>query len=281
MKLSEIYRGERPDTPESAGLEAALRAACELAEGAWEDVPVVREELVRTLAGLPASVDALSEASIREVALALACARREDAALARLEADYWSGVRGALAAMQLPDDVREEVEQEVRRKLLVGDPPKLVGYAGRGSLRGLLKVTATRTAISMLRKSGREGPGDDAVVDATGERDPELAFLEARYRAVFREAFEEAVAGLGPRERNLLRLHFLRRMTLEQLATMYGVHRATIVRHLAKARMSIERATKAGLRERLRADRREVDSVLDLIRSRYDVSVERMLGTME
>ena len=72
----------------------------------------------------------------------------------------------------------------------MGDPPKLLGYAGKGALRGLLKVTATRTAISMLRKGGRVGPGDDPVLDPEASRDFEASFLKERYRGAFREAFE-------------------------------------------------------------------------------------------
>ncbi len=279
MSLHAIYREARPEMPGEAVTEEALASAVARARQAWPAIAHDEEALVRALAGLPASVTALEDRAIVEVALCVACGRGDAAALARLEAEYLDGARAALAAMKLDDALRDEALQETRRKLLVGDPPKLVGYAGRGSLRGLLKVTATRTAISMLRKAGREAPGDDAVVDVDGERDPELAYLKARYRAVFRDAFADAVAGLEPRERNLMRLHFLRRVTLERLATMYGVHRATIVRHLAAIRESIERATKAGLRERLGADRAEVDEVLDLIRSRYDASVERLLRT--
>jgi len=280
-RLIDVYRAERPDAPDDPSLAADLDAACALARAAFDGVSVDDEALARALAGLPAPAGELSPDAVREVALALACADGQRAALDALEREYFDGVRGALGAMKLAPELRDEVEQEVRRKLLVGDPPKLVGYAGRGSLRGLLKVTATRTAISMLRKAGREAPGDDALVDASGERDPELAFLKARYRGVFRDAFAEAVASLEPRERNLLRLHFLRKMTLESLATMYGVHRATIVRHLAKIRDSIDRATRAAMRERLGADRREVDSVMELIASRFDASVERLLRTEE
>jgi hypothetical protein len=62
---------------------------------------------------------------------------------------------------------------------------------------------------------------------------------------------------------------------------MYGVHRATIVRQLATIRETIERATHRGLQTRLGADRREVEGVMDLIRSRFDASVERLLRTRE
>jgi RNA polymerase sigma-70 factor (ECF subfamily) len=286
--LAKVYLAERPDArdvddPGAQRLEAELRRVCDVASDAWDDVEVEPEALVVALAALPKPVGELETSQIVEVALALACARGAPRALARLEAEYFPTARRALDAMKLGGDLEAEVLQEVRTKLLVpdGGPARIVGYAGRGSLRGLLKVTATRTALSMLRKAGREGPGDDAIVEAVGERDPELAYLEARYRAVFRDAFEEAVAALEPRERNLMRLHFLRKVTLEALADMYGVHRATIVRQLARVRDQLDRATQRSLRDRLGADEREVKSVMELIRSRFDVSVERLLRTTD
>ena len=278
--LAEVYRRARPDASDADSLEADLAGLCALARASLDGVALDDAALVEALAGLPKAAAEVSRDAVVELALGLACARGDDAALRRLERDHFDGARGALRAMKLSSDEQGEELQEVRRKLLVGDPPKIAGYAGRGSLRGLIKVTATRAALSMRRKSGREGPGDEALLDEPGERDPELAYLKARYRRVFREAFEEAVGALEPRERNLLRLHFLRKVTLDALATMYGVHRATIVRHLAKIRDTIERTTRAALQERLGADRREAEDVLDLIASRYDVSVERLLATM-
>lgn len=272
------YRDARPDAPEQA--DAALSAAVERAER-WPEVDA--DVLVDALASLGPTIDALSTERVDEVALALACAAGSAKALRHLEREYFPVVERALRRMKLSEAIADEVAQEVRRKLLVGEdgPPKIVGYAGRGSLRGLLKVTATRTALSLLRREGRVAPGDQPVVDAEGEPDPELDFLKERYRGVFRAAFEDAVEKLSPRERNLLRLHFLRKVTLDALATMYGVHRATIVRHLAKIRDDLERATRKGLQRELGAERREVESVMELIQSRLDASVERMLRTME
>lgn len=272
------YRDARPDAPEQA--DAALSAAVERAER-WPEVDA--DVFVDALASLGPTIDALSTERVDEVALALACAAGSAKALRHLEREYFPVVERALRRMKLSEAIADEVAQEVRRKLLVGEdgPPKIVGYAGRGSLRGLLKVTATRTALSLLRREGRVAPGDQPVVDAEGEPDPELDFLKERYRGVFRAAFEDAVEKLSPRERNLLRLHFLRKVTLDALATMYGVHRATIVRHLAKIRDDLERATRKGLQRELGAERREVESVMELIQSRLDASVERMLRTME
>ncbi|MCA9615272.1 MAG: sigma-70 family RNA polymerase sigma factor, partial [Myxococcales bacterium] len=264
-RLSEVYRAARPDAS-SVTAEGALEEAAARQAARWAGLD--EEALVRAWAALPAAFDALDDPSRDEVGLALACANGLPNAWRELERTCFGPALAALKAMKLEGDLEAEVMQEVRRKLLVAEdgPAKIVGYAGRGSLPALVKVTATRTAISMLRKLGRQAPGDDAIVDVTGETDPELAFLKERYRAAFREAFAEAVQTLEAHERNLLRLHFLRKVTLEKLAEMYGVHRATVVRQLAQVRATIEKRTRAGLVERLAADRREIDSVMELVK---------------
>lgn len=279
--LADIYRAVRPEVADG-DLEERLAALCRAGAQEWPRVDA--SQLVAALAALPSEAAALDEEAAREVALALGCAAGDGEALARFEQLYLEPLPRVLGAMKLDRALLDDVAQETRRKLLVsedGASPRIVGYAGRGSLAGLVKVTATRTAITLLRKTGRESPGDDAILDATGERDPELGFLKAHYRAAFREAFEDAIGSLGARERNLLRLHFLRKVTLDALATMYGVHRATIVRQLASVRDELERATKKGLRARLGVSAAELDSVMDLIKSRFDASVERLLRTME
>ncbi|MEM9072171.1 MAG: sigma-70 family RNA polymerase sigma factor [Myxococcota bacterium] len=240
-------------------------------------VTIDREVLDAALRALPNVDDARGV----EVALALACGAQDPRALRILEDRYLGALPRAIAHMKLSPALVDDVLQEVRRKLLVGDPPKIVEYAGKGSLRGLLRVTATRTAISMIRKTKRIDVGDDPVIDPEASHDFEASFLKAEYRGAFRSAFETAIGDLDGHERNLLRLHFLGRVTLEKLATMYGVHRATIVRRLAKIREELAKQTHAGLREALAITEPELESVMDLIRSRMDVSVERMLQTQE
>jgi len=274
-ELAKRYASVRAEVVED--LEAHLAATLATIEGAHPGLRFDRGRLVDHLGTLDKPIDALADESV-EVAVVLAALDGDPSVL---EAEYLAMIPANLGSMKLDEAMVEEVTQEVRRKLLVGDPPKILDYVGRGSLRGLLKVTATRTAISMLRKQRHEAPGDAAVLDRSGERDPELAFLKEHYRGAFRRAFEAAVAELEPRERNLLRLHFLRKVTLEQLATMYGVHRATIVRQLARVREKLDKATRRDLASALSLPKNELESVMDLVRSRFDVSVERLLRTME
>jgi RNA polymerase sigma-70 factor (ECF subfamily) len=216
-----------------------------------------------------------------ELALADGCARGDAAALATFEARYLDVVAPALAHMKLPAATVEDVRAAVRDKLLLPDGdrrPRILDYAGEGRLRGLVQVIAVRTAISILRQTHRELPiaGDDV---ASPGHDAELALIKEQYRAAFATAFAAAARGLAPRDRNLLRLHHLGGVTLEQLASIYGVHRATAVRWLAAARAALLDGTRAHMRDQLRDT--EIDEVLDLIQSRLDVSVRRLLASME
>jgi RNA polymerase sigma-70 factor (ECF subfamily) len=270
--------GWRPTAGELAELH---RRAVELV-----DLEIDAAIFARTLAANPNLERPPADDGLIEIALAAGC----DAGLAAAErqvADrYLSAADEALAHMRLPGALADDVRQKVLEKLLVSDddsPSKLAGYAGQGTLRGLIKVVAVRTALSELRKNRREAPMPEAgpdIFEATADSaDPELAFVKQRYRAEFKVAFEEAVAGLSDRERNLLRLHLLRGVTLEALAEIYGVHRATVTRWLARARERVMDSTREHLGARLDIGRSQIDTVMNWIGSRLDASVSRVLRT--
>src|SRR5688572_25476403 len=210
-------------------------------------MPVDPDAFAAFLAAHPAAAGGdLSEEGRAELELAFACREGDAAALARFEARYLAQVPAALGHMKLQPALVDEVRQRVREKLLVGG--RLAEYAGRGRLSGLVGVIAVRTAVSLLRQGKREIADTPAILDvAAAGADPALEMLKDRYRADFQAAFEEAVRGLESRERNLLRLQLLGGVTLEKIGEMYGVHRATVVRWMAKIRGDLLGATKAGL----------------------------------
>ena len=216
-----------------------------------------------------------------ELELAQACARGDAEALATLERDYLGPSRAGLAHMKLSAAVLDDVMQATRLKLLVATddgPPRLVAYAGQGKLRGLVQVVAARAALDHVRGQARLVP-DDATGDlAAIDDDPELAYLKAHYRDAWKTAFTEAAVALDPRDRNLLRLHHLSGVTLEALAAMYSVHRATAVRWLADARRRLLEGTRTRLGATLDVSSAELDSIMHLIDSRLDASVARLLA---
>ena len=254
------------------------------AAASWPGVSVDIDDVVKVLEAKLASDDPppLEPAAIAELYLAVACARGTEAAIAAFDRAYLDVVPVALATMKLPAATVEDVRATVRDKLLIaeaGRTPRVIDYAGRGRLRGLIQVTATRTAIDRIRLEDREAelPTGDQLAAAG---DIELSLIKAQYREAFVAGFTVAVETLERRDRNLLRLHLLGGVTLEQLAQMYGVHRATVVRWLAAAREAVFGATREHVATVLKAPSEELDEMFDLVQSRVELSVERLLASI-
>jgi RNA polymerase sigma-70 factor (ECF subfamily) len=103
---------------------------------------------------------------------------------------------------------------------------------------------------------------DDALTMGFGDRLACLQYLKALYGAAFRDPFRAALAGLGAREKNILRQHFLDGMTLDDLGSAYEVHRVTAARWIQGARVQLLKGTRAEFAKTARLRPGECDSVL-------------------
>lgn len=231
------------------------------------------------------SREALEDARTDELFLALACARGDSAALAVLEGELIPAVRGALRRMRLDDDAAAEILQQLRDSLLVardGAPPRILSFSGRGDLGGWLRVTATRLALRSLR-GGRDVELDErgALEHGSAQADPELAYLRESYRRPLSQSFADALASLTPKERVMLKQQVVDGLTIDDLARLHGVHRATCARWAQHAREKLLTRTRRlfMLRARLTSD--ECASVFRMVRSQLDLSVHRHLAAIE
>jgi RNA polymerase sigma-70 factor (ECF subfamily) len=246
---------------------------------AWPDVALAAEVFAAHLAALHpgGAPDDLSS----DLYLACACAGGDPAAIAALDRDFLATLDPALG--RLGDDAFiAEVKQTLREKLLVapaGGRPRIADYAGTGNLRGWLKVAAVRTAISLRRREHPAEPLDGPLDVAAPDADPELRFLQEKYRAEFRAAFTEAAARLSSRDRNVLRYQALDGLSIDEIGALYGVHRATAARWIGRARELLVAGTRKALQARLGVDRDELDSVMRLIESRLDLSLRSLMRT--
>jgi RNA polymerase sigma-70 factor (ECF subfamily) len=217
---------------------------------------------------------------VEELYVTCACAAGDEAAIAALEARYGGDLAAALGSFGAA--VADEARQRMRASLFAPDETgrrRIADYDGRGGLYGWLRVVAVRTAISLVRATHREVPLADAVLEPiAGAGDPERDLLAATYGAEVRRSIESAVQGLSTRDRNLLRHHLLDRLTIDDLAALYGVHRATAARWLARAAERMGEATRRDLRGRLRLGAAELESVLRLVDTQLDASFSRILG---
>jgi RNA polymerase sigma-70 factor (ECF subfamily) len=275
-----------PSAPELTpdALEAALDSAATRARGAWKDVDAGAERFSAFLGGKVAGSE-LETARVADLWAACACGTGDGKAIAEVEARYFPDVDAALGKMGLTADRIGEVKQGLRRLLFVGDPdagtaPRITEYRGTGDLRAWLRVTAMRAALKLLRKEGRETPTDDALLEARAQQDdPELAYMKAAYRAAFKIAFQEALESLLPRERTLLKQQIVDGLGIDELGTLYQVHRATAARWVQSAREKLLLRTRRTFMMNARISSDECESIMRMVRSQLDMSLQRRLGS--
>src|SRR5262249_21587204 len=111
--------------------------------------------------------------------------------------------------------------------------------------------------------------------------DAELQVLKQTSQKEFREALHAALAGLAPRERNILRLHYLDGIPAARIAELYEVNAWTISRAMSGAREKLFDETRRLLGERLRMSAAQIDSLVGLVMSRLDLSLSRVLKSEE
>lgn len=257
-----------------------LAAHVEAARGADPTLEAAR--FVATLATLADSPAALAALRARDLALAAACARGDAAALAAFDATLLPEVDAALSRFRGAPITRDELRQAMRARLLVGDPPRIATYQGRGDLRAWLRMAATRYLVDTLRadaaRPDRVAAADDALADAaTTSDDPQLAFLKHTYRAEFRASFRAALAALEPRDRNILRHRYLDGLEVAELSTIYGIHRVNMSKTLTRIRTDLLAAIRRDFLRRLGLGARELDDVMELIASQLELSLSGLL----
>jgi RNA polymerase sigma-70 factor (ECF subfamily) len=100
--------------------------------------------------------------------------------------------------------------------------------------------------------------------------------MRARYAPQVRSSFAHAMTELTPRQRNVLRQYHIDGLTIDQLAVLYKINRATAARWVAGARLALVTATRDRLVAELALEPHEVDSVIRLVRSQLSLSVREL-----
>jgi RNA polymerase sigma-70 factor (ECF subfamily) len=251
------------------------------ARRAWPDVScdeaAFRERITRA-AGSD-DVAALEAVSTDDLYLATACGAGDRRALEAFERRYLSRVAEYVAPLHKPPTFVDELAQRLRERLFVGERRRIDDYSGRGSLEGWVRVTVVRLGHDMIDAERRHEPSaTEPSEDSFGvTSDPELAYLRQRYLPQFRAAFEQALKALSPMERNLLRFYLVDKLTLEQMAPLFKKSRATVGRLLVECRERLLVATQRALAVQLGAKTSEVESLVTLLQSQLDVSIQSFL----
>jgi RNA polymerase sigma-70 factor (ECF subfamily) len=220
-------------------------------------------------------------ANAADLYLAYACGEGDAAALRLFEERFIANVDLYTSRAPLSPEMRAEVRQKVRVKLLVGRPPAIARFGGRGPLTALVRVTAVRIASDVATAvRGRRQRSDEDVLDMLESADtsPEVNAARALYRDRFREALAESLAALPPREKTLMRLHFVDGLNLDGIGVIYRVHRATVARWLVAIRNKVFADLRKRLSLQLGSSPSELRSLVQLLRDDIDISARRILA---
>lgn len=269
----------------SEELERAIVALWEAGAAAWPGVELSRQVFARHLgehAEGPSPIESLNGLSGEELYLACACAQMSSAALKAFERSYLSHTPSFLSRMSPTPSLIDDVKQALREKLFLGkdgEPPKIAGYSGRGSLLTWTRVVAARLALNMKRGKNQQAETGESAIDAVAAvgGDAELDVLQSRYQEEFHKAVKEAFASLTSKQRNILRLHFVNGLSGEKIGAVFRVHQTTVARWLAAAREDVLTTTKSLLRQRLKVRDEELDSIVRGLQSRLDLSMTALL----
>jgi RNA polymerase sigma-70 factor (ECF subfamily) len=278
------WQGQAPS--DAGELERCLLALHARGQAAWPRVAVaaadfaafVGERAATDAAALPA----LERLQAEDLYLTCGCVRGQADALAAFDAQLMTRVPLYIASLRLSETVLDEVRQLLRHKLFTGEggaPGKVAHYNGSGALDSWLRVTAMRAALNLLAAEKSHTPLDEA--EGVGELlapgdDPELDWIKARYRATFGQALRQSFQRLSQRDRNLLRFQFLDGMTPARVGSVYGVHRTTVMRWVAEAQEQLFTHTHQILCSELKMSAQECDSLLELVRSRLDMTLRTL-----
>ena len=215
--------------------------------------------------------------------LAIALADGDKAALRVFEDKLVPQIDVALRRMRLAGGTADEVKQALRFELLVpkddGATAKIADYAGRGELAAWVRISATRKALKLIRRGDREETLDEILLDhwPANTADPREKHLRSQYTDQLKRAIRESFAGLEVRQRNLLRQHILDELTIDDLARIYRVHRATCARWLADARADLSKGTRKRLLAGLGMGSDQLESLLRFLDSDIELSISRIL----
>jgi RNA polymerase sigma-70 factor (ECF subfamily) len=214
-----------------------------------------------------------------ELHLACACGKGDPAALRALDQEYLQRVDSNIRRVRRDSDFVDEVRQLLRHRLLMPPQPRISTYAATGPLLGWLRICAVRLALDSRR--GADPIAEQILAERLAFHPTAEASEVPAYHLAFEGAVRSVFAKLEVRDRNLLRMHYLDALTLDELAALNDVHRATVARWLADLRRRIFAEVAGAVKGKLKLSPSEYRSLLAMIESQLHLSVSALFNVAE
>ena len=274
-----------PTGVERARVESTVARIAAAGRAAWPAVTLSDDAIATRLVARVIDDPGMHLEELRDgdLYLAFALASGNAAAVKAFEESLVPQIDVALRRLRLAGGTGDEVKQALRVELLAGPDAKIGDYAGRGDLAAWLRISATRKALKIAKRADREETLDEILLDhwpgGAAASNPAQKHMRSTYTAELKKAIREAFAALEVRQRNLLRQHILDELTIDDLAKLYRVHRATCARWLADARADLGKQTRKRLVASLGTPGDELESLLRFLDSDIELSISRILNS--
>lgn len=277
------YEAEAGDRVTSIGLDAAaVQALLEQARAAWPDLTLAPATFGRILGRAAANAaDGIDKLVVGDLALVGQCLDDDARAIAALDRIVSKQAQRVAGYSRLD---ASEIAQLARVHLLTRrdeGEPRLLQYAGRGSLASWIRVVAGRLALNAERAEGRRPSSHEEFCEPIAQSTPEVALLRAERQDRFAQAFREAYRARDGDERLVLKRYFLGGCTLAELGAELGVHTSTAARRVTGAREALLQDFHRRLQAAVDNDEAEAGQLLEILRSRLALSDAALLQTTE
>ena len=258
-----------------------LIAAVQRGRAAWPGVDLELEAFAERGARLQVRAEDLA-AHGADLFLAWACAAGDRHALAHFERTYLPQVSRYVARIALARHQIDELQQQLRIRLLTGSDPRIGHYGGRGPLGAWVRVAAVRLALSLIEQleaGARKTVDLDALDALASDRiGPELSTIKHHYRDSFQAALERSLAALELRQKTILRMHFVDHLNIDAIGKIYRVHRATVARWLVSVRQQVLADVRQELSLELSGTSSELRRMVAAVRDELSLSLMRVLS---
>lgn len=231
------------------------------------------------------AAETLGAIRARDLALALGCARGNEAAWDTFCAEFrpvlYEAARALLheetAARELADSLLADLyglkENEQGRKSL------LSLFYGRSSLKRWLRAVLYQKFVDEYRRQSRLEPLPEEAAEPVARPSSISAEDDRRYAECLGEAVEAALGEMRAPDRLLLSWYYVQELTLKQIGALAGEHEATISRRLEALRKKLRLRIENHLRRVKNLSAIEIEQCLDFASRGVMVKLEKALKT--
>jgi RNA polymerase sigma-70 factor (ECF subfamily) len=269
------------DDPRNGSPDDGIAVALSTARQAWPHLELARPDFLAYLAAREIALSERPKEIIEDLYLASACHLNIAGALRAFRERYFQIVKLSVKSFDDSDNFAEEVYQRLSETLFVGQgggTGKISRYSGDGALAGFVSTTARRIALRLSASAARF-QGEEALMQQFSEiREQETTILKMQHREIFNRALSIALRQLPRRERLILRMNLIERVSTTRIAAMYKVSQPTVSRWIQRTAQTIFATVKDLVCDELAIDTRELDSLLLLVRSQIEITISQGTG---